>query len=150
MKTIVFAFCTLFYMQTFGQKMETDTKKAFVSDYDYFMKKSKTQKTVAWSLLGGGTVLFIAGSAALGSALNGNGETESANFGAVAMFLGTIAPLASIPVFIASGNNRRKAEASLQLKPSISYLPISNNIQPVVSITIPIQKNQIFATHKTK
>ena len=71
-----------------------------------YLAKSKSQKTAAWVLLGGGTVL-------MGTAvLIGSGQNASfgdAGTGVVLGDIGFLATIGSIPLFIASGKNKRKA-----------------------------------------
>jgi hypothetical protein len=73
-----------------------------------YLKKSKNQKTAAWVLLGGGSALIITG------LLIGNRKESSfgdAGTGAVIGIIGFLAATAgSIPLFIASSRNKRKAE----------------------------------------
>ena len=76
---------------------------------DYYLKKSKTQKTVGWILLGTG-----AGIAAYGL-ITLNDYTDNANFGtanytgALIAIGGGVIAASSIPFFISSAKNKRKA-----------------------------------------
>jgi hypothetical protein len=83
------------------------------SDY---LQKSKHQKTAAWILLGGGAALFIV------SAVIPEGEEEWDTYYGLPMkgnkndgikgalgLTGAVSMLASIPLFIASGKNKRRA-----------------------------------------
>lgn len=83
---------------------------------DYLLK-SKHQKTAAWILLGGGTVLTGIG---IGVGLNEatttyvgiltfNPPKKTSSTGAVLFITGLAAMAGSIPLFIASGRNNRKA-----------------------------------------
>ena len=86
-----------------------------------YLKKSKNQKTVAWSLLGGGFALFITAAASASPADNGeeilpglvvDTTPEEINYStgeAVLLATGTAAMLASIPFFIAAKKNKEKA-----------------------------------------
>ena len=71
-----------------------------------YMAKSKNQKTAAWVLLGGGTVLigtgFLVGD-------NKNASFDDAATGAVLAGIGVLSAIGSIPLFIASGKNKRRA-----------------------------------------
>ena len=72
-----------------------------------YLKKSKTQKIVGFVLLGAGAIAFISVS---------GGNTDFETLGAVVV-AGAVSALASIPFFIASGRNKRKANnASLSFK----------------------------------
>ena len=73
-----------------------------------YLQKSKTQKTIAWILLGSGTALIGAG-----IIVGGNGAEEAsfndASNGAALIIAGALADIGSIPFFIASAKNKRKA-----------------------------------------
>jgi len=79
-----------------------------------YLQKSKNQKTGAWVLLGGGTVLIGTGFLI--------GDQKDASFGAagagvVLGGIGFLATIGSIPLFIASSKNKRRGmEASAYLK----------------------------------
>ena len=71
-----------------------------------YMIKSKNQKTAAWVLLGGGTALIGVGFL-IGD--NKNSTFDDAATGAVLGGIGFLSAIGSIPLFIASGKNKRKA-----------------------------------------
>ena len=71
-----------------------------------YLVKSKNQKTAAWVLLGGGVVLIGTGF------LIGDGKNstfEDAAAGAFFAGIGVLSAIGSIPLFIASGKNKRRA-----------------------------------------
>ena len=92
-----------------------------VKNSEYYLTKSKKQKTAAWLLLGGGTLSTTIGIAvgvaestdAVLTAFSGE-EVNEFSTGAVLMVVGLAAMAGSIPLFIASGKNKRKA-ASISL-----------------------------------
>src|SRR6186997_18622 len=81
----------------------SDTVPSIKTDY---LVKSKNQKTAAWVLLGGGTALigigFLIGDSK-------NSTFDDAATGAVLGGIGFLSTIGSIPLFIASGKNKRKA-----------------------------------------
>lgn len=84
-----------------------------------YLEKSKKQKTTAWVLLGGGLGVSIVGaSIGINQAANDlanifvTGEQQSSSTGAVLFFAGGAAMLGSIPLFIASGKNKRNSIAA--------------------------------------
>jgi hypothetical protein len=104
---------------------------------DDYLKKSKNQKTAAWVLLGGGSVLIITGF------LIGDRKESSfgdAGTGAIIGIAGFLSTLGSIPLFIASSRNKRKAShatVSLQFEktPAIQQTGLSyRSYYPAVSL----------------
>ena len=87
---------------SFCQKTN-DTVPDIKTDY---MIKSKNQKTAAWVLLGGGTALIGVGFL-IGD--NKNSTFDDAATGAVLGGIGFLSAIGSIPLFIASGKNKRRA-----------------------------------------
>jgi hypothetical protein len=114
MKKIVISTMLLaFAIASFGQ-LDTAPKPALMqADY---LKKSKTQKTVAWIFLGTGVALFTGGMIAHYNHVNNPDDfedaIESAFFydGASAVaFTGILIAGGSIPFFIVSSKNKKKA-----------------------------------------
>ena len=71
-----------------------------------YLQKSKNQKTAGWVLVGGGTALIVTGF------IVGNSENstfDDAATGATLAGIGVLSALGSIPLFIASGKNKKKA-----------------------------------------
>lgn len=94
--------CTLLLFVTassFGQ--QTNSTQSSINQ-NYF-RKSKNQKTAAWILLGGGAAFVTTG------VLIANGSFDNAETGGLIASAGLLSTIASIPLFIASGRNNRKA-----------------------------------------
>ena len=76
-------------------------------------QKSKKQKTAAWILLGGGALCNIISAAVVSKNFQVLGGTPSQNsqttHGFVAAIVGSAAMLASVPFFIASKKNKKRA-----------------------------------------
>jgi hypothetical protein len=68
-----------------------------------YLEKSKKQKTTAWVLLGGGVALGVGAAAWSGS----NWESTGPD---VLFVIAGASIIGSIPLFIASGKNKKKAE----------------------------------------
>ena len=90
---------SLFSQQTQKDSVQHGTK-------DYYLQKSKRQKSGAWALLIGGTALMGAG-LLIGD--NKNADFDQAGTGAVMFGIGFLADLGSIPLFIASSKNKKRA-----------------------------------------
>ncbi len=69
-----------------------------------YLKKSKNQKILAFSLAGGGAIAWLAG---VSKYMNREDNVDGG--GEAAMIIGGTAALASIPLFIISSKNKKKA-----------------------------------------
>jgi len=81
-----------------------------------YLKKSKSQKTAAYILLGGGSALLGAGIAiGFNEAVNAFGnifspdEVSTSSTGEVLFYTGLVAMAGSVPLFIASTRNKKKS-----------------------------------------
>ena len=93
--------CTLLLFVTassFGQQ----TNSTQLSINQNYLRKSKNQKTAAWILFGGGAALAATGALVLNSSFDNAA-------GGIFVSAGLLSAIASIPLFIASGRNSRKA-----------------------------------------
>ena len=118
MKEIVIFFTLLiFVVKSFSQ---TTTLSR-----DYYLKKSKTQKTVAWVLLGGGGAATIIGLAVGTSNVFENIANDS-HKGEALIYTGIAMMGASIPFFISSAKNARKS-ATISINKQKLLFPQQNN-----------------------
>ncbi len=115
-----------------------------------YLKKSKNQKTAAWILLGGGAVMTTIGTVILANEAediyvnifdpNPPPAKNDETLGSVLFIGGVLAMAGSIPLFIASGKNRRKAAASVSFKmenaTNIYQCAVTNTRYPAVAIQI--------------
>ena len=112
---------------------------------DYYLTKSKNQKTAGYILAGGGAALIISG-LIVGNSDN-NTDPNELDFGPnfdVGLWLvggGLASGAASIPFFISSGNNARKA-ATIGVSHQKIKMPQWNGqvtfLQPAISLKIPL------------
>lgn len=134
MKKILISMIMLFILQqTFSQYKDT-VRLPLTPDFDL---KSKNQKNAGWVLLGTGTALVTAG-LLIG---NRNASTfDDAAIGVVLGGLGVISALGSIPLFLASGRNHRRAIGSVQLRlqacPSVGRSQTQSNLYPAAYFRI--------------
>jgi hypothetical protein len=116
-----------------------------------YLKKSKHQKTAAWILLGGGAVFATTGlaigvnSAAneIGTIITTGHEDKSFVAGEVLFYTGFAAMLGSIPLFIISSRNKRKANISsaflkMETIPVMQQTGFVSRRYPAISIKISI------------
>ena len=75
---------------------------------DFFLQKSKNQKTAGWVLLLSGTAMTVGGSIAFNNSWDSDSYKTTDIYGFITLG-GVVADLASIPFFISSGINKRKA-----------------------------------------
>ncbi len=86
---------------------------------EMYLKKSQSQKTSAWVLLGGGAALASGGLIIAMNNLNFFVEETSSDYdlGTGMFWVGSVSMLGSIPLFIASARNKGRAmSASAYLK----------------------------------
>jgi len=105
MKNIIF--CLLFL--SLGFPSFSQVPSGLTNSKEQYLQKSKNQKKAAWILLAAGTVMAVGG----GIGFDKNFDLFSSNtkadiYGAI-MAGGIAADLISIPFFIASGKNARRA-----------------------------------------
>ena len=120
-----------FAIASFGQQ---DTASKAVPMQTDYLQKSKNQKTAAWILLGGGTAL------AAGGFIWASSNIFSTSSGPeVLLLVGIGCMTGSIPFFISSSKNRKRAmSASFKFQQS---LQLQNNIlvkREVPSLTLKI------------
>jgi hypothetical protein len=105
-----------------------------------YLKKSKSQKTAAWVLFGGGLGMVSGGIAInlSGGILNGNGSK-----GLWLSYVGGATVLSSIPLFITASKNKRKAALmsyKMEKLPVIQQQGLVNSFVPALSIRIPLSR----------
>jgi hypothetical protein len=133
-KTITYFLLLALPMSSFCQKTN-DSVPVVQTDY---LLKSKNQKTAAWVLLGGGVALIGAGFL-IGDSKNAT--FDDAGTGVVLGGIGFLSTIGSIPLFIASGKNKRKAmKATAFIKretaPSFQKQFVKQNSYPAFSVNI--------------
>ena len=103
-----FSFCLLCIAAGLSAQQRT-TPMSDLELGQYYLSKSKSQKTIGWILLGGGLALYIGGIATY-SDIYDDQDTEAA----VMVLTGSIATIASIPLFITAAKNKGRAEILLR------------------------------------
>ncbi|MDX1828995.1 MAG: hypothetical protein R3342_05555 [Lutibacter sp.] len=133
MKRLIFLIVlSILTVNSFSQTQDFKLSKA-----DY-LQKSKNQKTVGWVLLAGGTTMAVVGViVGNNSSLfdNNNSDFET---GAFLLVGGLITDLVSIPFFISSSSNARKA-ATISVQIQKIYLPQNNMILTKAHPTITLK-----------
>ena len=111
-----------------------------------YLQKSKNQKKTAWIMLGGGAALVLTGVLIPRGEHTGwnpisGDEYENDGISAAFGLTGMVAMLGSIPFFISSGKNKRKAMSSsvvlkMERLVEIQQYSTINQIYPAVGIQI--------------
>jgi O-antigen/teichoic acid export membrane protein len=104
---------------------------SFSQDY---LRKSKNQKTAAWILLGGGSALVVTG-----ILLANNATIDNLGTGAGVAIAGGVAVLGSIPLFLASGRNKKNAMSLSSKNEKMQQLNKNSFVyKPVPSLSLKI------------
>jgi len=101
-----------------------------------YLQKGKHQKTGAWILLGGGSALAITG-----LLINNQASFDNAGTTAIVAGVGVLSMIGSIPLFIASGRNKRKAMTAstffkIETVPVIQHANFARKSYPALSVKI--------------
>ena len=127
-KIILFTMLLIMSASSFSQQTA-------LTKQDY-LQKSKNQKTTAWVMLGGGAGLILVGT------LIGNSKEASfsdAGTGVVLGGIGALSMLGSIPLFIASGKNKRKSMSMSfknEMAPQLQKNSFVTRLVPSLSLKI--------------
>ncbi|MFV5699892.1 hypothetical protein ACM55H_16140 [Flavobacterium sp. ZT3R17] len=132
-KTITFLMLLLFTVNAFSQTIPSNEFSK-----EYYLKKSKNQKTTGWILLSGGTIMTVVGVIGFSDSWYSSSNSTTDAYGFI-MLGGVVSGLGSIPFFIMSGNNARKA-ATISLISQPVFNPMQGslvlNSQPALSVKI--------------
>lgn len=133
-KILIFLMLLLFTVRVFGQEIpSTEFSK------DYYLEKSKKQKTTGWVMLASGAVLTIVGVIGFSDTFMEEDSYTTTDIYGVMAVGGPLICLGSIPFFVSSGNNAKKA-ATLSFKNQPILMPqqgsLVQNSQPSLSLKI--------------
>ena len=105
-KLILLTVLLLTIQSLYCQEIESSNTRSNKEMYDFHYEKHKKQKKTGFILLGSGVAVFVGGGLI--------GANNDLDFGMVALTAGALTTISSIPVFIVSGSNKRKAQAYVQ------------------------------------
>ncbi len=109
---------------------------------NYYLKKSRSQKTWGWIMLATSTGFYVAANAAL---KDEKVYTTENSTGKVLFLLGTGALVGSIPLFSNASRNKGRAEILLNIqKGPVGYIPNAPATYPTIGLGIPLGKKMIF------
>lgn len=130
---------------TFSKNGYLSGKNDTDKDYNYYMQKSKRQRTVGWVTLGSGIVLsgiglLIAGNSEPTTDIYGNLiDDDNSSIAAVLTIAGAASGIVSIPFMIMASSNRHKAKVILKAQKTGFGVPqnVDKNIMGV-TMRLPI------------
>lgn len=133
-KIVCVVLMIVFAIVAFAQQPDT---KLELSKQDY-LQKSRNQKTAAWIMLGGGTAM------ATGAMIWAVQDLFGPDRGEGVLFVtGVCAMAGSIPLFIASARNKRKANqievaltTKLEKATAIQNMKLRTNYYPAISLQV--------------
>jgi O-antigen/teichoic acid export membrane protein len=132
-KIFSFLMLLLFTVSTFGQQIPNAEFSK-----EYYLEKSKKQKTTGWVMLASGAVVTIVGVIGFSSSYDDASYSTTDAYGIMTV-AGPLICLGSIPFFVSSGNNAKKA-ATLSFKNQPILMPqqgsLVQNSQPSLSLKI--------------
>lgn len=147
-KNILFGILLIIVITGYTQEIKPRT---FFTKQDY-LRKSKQQKTVAWVLAGSGSALSIIGGLKFleeavkvrNSVIPLPGQPipdeAKVNGAGILILIGGAAIISSVPLFVASGKNKKRAAVVTFKNIPIMVLQRSNLVNaytPSVNVTIP-------------
>ena len=135
MKKIMFSLTLLlFVIKLFGQ-----TEAGRTVSKDYYLKKSKHQKTVGWVMLGGGVAMTTIGLVMTSHVVKSSYDPFEGTGPLIVAMVGIASALGSIPLFISSAKNKGRA-STLSFGTPRLLLPQQNTlawkVQPTLRLKI--------------
>ncbi len=134
-RTLMILLCSLMATTAMGQKREPD-RQWTKTDY---LAKSKSQQRTATTLLACGTAMMIIGYVGFNNTYDTNNNAGTDVFGFLVLG-GFAMDVASIPFFVGSSRNARKAATMVRLENQRINLPRQNasisEFQPTITVTI--------------
>jgi hypothetical protein len=116
MKNTLISFFILLFTFQMVQCQVIDSNTSQEKSYDYYSVKQLQNKRAARICLGtGGGLIIVGGLVAVAGVANA--ESSATPIGVGMFLLGSATTIASIPLFIATGSNKRKAKLSLKAEP---------------------------------
>lgn len=139
MKKIIFLVIVLMTADTAFSQQASPTPAFINQDY---LQKSKNQKKTAWIMLGGGATLVLTGIVFPKGEITRESfwgpEYKNDGIRGTLYFCGTLSMLGSIPFFIASGKNKKKAMSmsfKYQSVPELQNNSFVNKAVPSIRLT---------------
>ena len=127
-------FLLIAFQQTQSQIIEPTYNNSPQELYDIYTLQQKRNNTAAWILLGSGLAVTV-----IGFEIGNNGDLDDIGTAAVLVVVGGAATIASVPLFIVAGKNKRKAMLSLKkVQNSIANITFDTSNYLCLSVAIPL------------
>ena len=108
---IIFLVLVFSFKLAQSQVSEPTPEPSQEKTYGYYIQKHHSQRVTGWVLLGTGVGMAIAGTAMVSQQNDLNGTEDVGTF---LLITGGATTIASIPVLISSGKNKKKANAIME------------------------------------
>jgi len=126
-------FLLIAFQQTQSQIIEPTNNNSQQKLYDIYTLQQKRNNTAAWIFLGSGLAVTV-----IGFEIGNNGDLDDLGTAALLVVAGGAATLASVPLFIVAGKNKRKAMLSLKkVQNSVVNITFDTSNYLCLSVAIP-------------
>jgi len=131
MKRLITIIVLLIVVKIHGQETAIQPQTA-----DWYLQKSKNQKTTAWVLLISGTAMAIGGAVTFDKNYN-ESSYAATDISGIIMLAGVAADLVSIYYFVRAGQNKRKAASlSFNMQNYLPYQETNFTLTPAPSMSL--------------
>jgi hypothetical protein len=113
-RLLILIFCLGLLDPALGQAVTDVEKQSAQELYDFHISRKKENNTAGWITLGGGIAMIVGGMAFNLSGGIMDNDTTNNNDGLWLSYLGGATTLVSIPLFIAAGSHKRKAQIQVK------------------------------------
>ena len=126
-------FLLIAFQQTQSQIIEPTNNNSQQKLYNIYTLQQKRNNTAAWIFLGSGLAVTV-----IGFEIGNNGDLDDLGTAALLVVAGGAATLASVPLFIVAGKNKRKAMLSLKkVQNSVVNITFDTSNYLCLSVAIP-------------
>ena len=138
-KFLLFGMWQFITLTCFSQ--QTPTSQDHTEKYHYYFNRSESQHTAAMTLLIGGGALFLGGSLWAAVQVSSDWNGADATGPGILFVTGVFSMLGSIPLFLASHRNAKKARAltyfKLERGPMLHSDGMGLSSIPAISVKVP-------------
>jgi len=136
MKQLFILLFLMAFQTLIGQVADPIEKTPEKSHGYYTLKQHQNKEAARICLISGAGLIAVGGIVAIAGVANS--ESSAAPIGAGMFVVGVASTIASIPLFILAGSNKRKARLSLKAETVYYGIKGSNFNSPSLSLSIPL------------